>query len=254
MQTNVIRRNIQRSLIACCYLIFPTLSPRSSQQCELLWCFSLIHYLCGLLTRVSRAITWSNICPMPYHWETCVRVCALWNNPRRYINSRDGSENVGKIMNLRSFKLNRVCLDPLNMSNAGDFSWSWILKDLIQVQKRGRKIRRPMSKSSIKRQIRRFHVVVVQWMSKKCTKKRDAHAELLFWSLNLLFFKVVVVVIVVVPLLKLPILRWLRGLLVVFLYLVWFSLRLSLTRELRGNRVVKDLQFCPLRLGVIFEF
>ena len=29
-----------------------------------------------------------------------------------------------KQMNLRSFKLNGVCLDPLNMSNAGDFSWS----------------------------------------------------------------------------------------------------------------------------------
>ena len=36
----------------------------------------------------------------------------------------DGSENVVKKMNLRSFKLNRVYLDPLNMSNAGDFSWS----------------------------------------------------------------------------------------------------------------------------------
>ena len=35
----------------------------------------------------------------------------------------DGSENVGKKMNLRSFKLNRVYLGPLNMSNAGDFSW-----------------------------------------------------------------------------------------------------------------------------------
>ena len=47
----------------------------------------------------------------------------------------DGSKNVDKKMNLRSFKLNRVYLDPLNMSNAGDFSWSWILKDFIQVQK-----------------------------------------------------------------------------------------------------------------------
>ena len=47
----------------------------------------------------------------------------------------DSSENVAKKMNLHSFKLNRVCLDPLNMSNAGDFSWSWILKDFIQVQK-----------------------------------------------------------------------------------------------------------------------
>ena len=35
----------------------------------------------------------------------------------------DGSENVGKKMNLRSYKLNRVYLDPLDMSNVGDFSW-----------------------------------------------------------------------------------------------------------------------------------
>ena len=56
-----------------------------------------------------------------------------------------------------------------------------------------------MSTSSIKRQIRRFRVAVVQWTSKKCTKKRVASAELLFWSLNLLvFFEVVVVVAVFV--------------------------------------------------------
>ena len=36
----------------------------------------------------------------------------------------DGSVNVDKKMNLRPFKLNRVYLDPLNMSNAGNFSWS----------------------------------------------------------------------------------------------------------------------------------
>ena len=34
----------------------------------------------------------------------------------------NSSENVGKKMNWRSFKLSRVYLDPLNMSNAGDFS------------------------------------------------------------------------------------------------------------------------------------
>ena len=39
-----------------------------------------------------------------------------------------------------------------------------------------------MSTSSIKRRLGRFHVVVVRWTSKKCTKKRDAHAELLFCS------------------------------------------------------------------------
>ena len=47
----------------------------------------------------------------------------------------DGSEIVAKKMNLPSFKLHRVYFDPLNMSNAGDFSWSWIVKDFIQVQK-----------------------------------------------------------------------------------------------------------------------
>ena len=36
----------------------------------------------------------------------------------------DGGENVAKKMNLGSFKLNRVCLVPFNVSNAGDFSWS----------------------------------------------------------------------------------------------------------------------------------
>ena len=37
-----------------------------------------------------------------------------------------------------------------------------------------------MSTSSIKRKFRRFHAVVVQWTSQKCTKKRDARAERLF--------------------------------------------------------------------------
>ena len=38
-------------------------------------------------------------------------------------------------MNLRSLKLNRVYLAPFNVSNAGDFPWSLIHKDFIQVQK-----------------------------------------------------------------------------------------------------------------------
>ena len=40
----------------------------------------------------------------------------------------------------------------------------------------------------IKREIRHFHVVVVQKRVKKCTKKRDARVKLLFCLLNLLFF------------------------------------------------------------------
>ena len=46
----------------------------------------------------------------------------------------NGSQDVGKKMNLRSFKLNRVdltYLNPLNMSNEGDFSWCWILNEIL---------------------------------------------------------------------------------------------------------------------------
>ena len=46
----------------------------------------------------------------------------------------DGSENITKKMNLRPFKLYHVCLEPLNLSNVGDFSKSWILKGFIHVQ------------------------------------------------------------------------------------------------------------------------
>ena len=67
---------------------------------------------------------------------------------------------------LSSFKLNCVYLDPLNMQA----SWSWILKDFIQVQKEEGKFVGRMSTSSIKLQIRRFHVVVERWTPKKCTR------------------------------------------------------------------------------------
>ena len=50
-----------------------------------------------------------------------------------------------------------------------------------------------MSTSSIKRRIGRFHVVVVQWTSEKCTKKRDSRAEQSFCSYNQLLFDVVVI-------------------------------------------------------------
>ena len=80
----------------------------------------------------------------------------------------DGSENVGKEMNLRSFKLIIASI------------WTCSICQVQATFPGGRKIRRRMSTSSIKRQIRSFHVVVVQWTSKKCTKKRDARAELLF--------------------------------------------------------------------------
>ena len=94
----------------------------------------------------------------------------------------DGSENFAKKINLRSFKLNRVYLDPHNMFPGRRFLETFPGVEFLRdsSSKRGRKIRRRMSTSSIIRQIRRFHVVVVPWTSKRCTKKRDARAELLF--------------------------------------------------------------------------
>ena len=35
-----------------------------------------------------------------------------------------GRENVAKKINLRPFKLYRLYLHPLNLSNTGNFSWS----------------------------------------------------------------------------------------------------------------------------------
>ena len=108
-----------------------------------------------------------------------------------------GSENTTKKMNLRPFKLDRVYLEPLNSSNVGDFSWSWILKGFIHVEiEKGKFVvvcPRPPYNVALG-----AHVVVVQWTSKKCTKKRDSRAELLFCSLCQLFFDAVVVVVVVV--------------------------------------------------------
>ena len=75
------------------------------------------------------------------------------------------------------------------MSNAGDLFYIWgrgegelNLQGLNPGSKRESRIHRRLSTSSIKRCIRRFHVVVVQWTSKKRTKKLDASAGLLFCS------------------------------------------------------------------------
>ena len=90
-------------------------------------------------------------------------------------NDHKSSENIIKRINLRPFKLYCIYLDQLNLSNVGDLSQSWIR--LYPGSKRERKICCWMFMSYIKRCIRRFRVVLVQWTSKKLTKKHDACAE-----------------------------------------------------------------------------
>ena len=53
-----------------------------------------------------------------------VLLSSLYILVRELSNDDDGSENVARKMNLRSFKLYRVYLDSLNLSNGGDVSWS----------------------------------------------------------------------------------------------------------------------------------
>ena len=69
-----------------------------------------------------------------------------------------------KKMNLCLFKPYRVYLDPLNLSNVGDFSQFYFLWAFTPLKKR--KIRRRIF-TAVKRRIKRFHVVVVQWTSRK---------------------------------------------------------------------------------------
>ena len=91
----------------------------------------------------------------------------------------DDSKKVDKKKkNLRPFKLYCVYLNSLNLSNVGDFFCGVeFLRTLSRIKKKNS---RRMFTSCIKRRIIRFCDVVVQWTSKKCTRKRDARAELLF--------------------------------------------------------------------------
>ena len=60
-------------------------------------------------------------------------------------------------------------IGPFRFCKLNQFPLELIFKDFIQVQKE--KIRHSMFKSSIKRRLIRFHFDVVQWTSKKCTKR-----------------------------------------------------------------------------------
>ena len=71
---------------------------------------------------------------------------------------------------------------PAQFVKCGRFFLQLNSNGIYRGSKRERKIRHHMFTSSIKRRIRRFDVVVGQWTSKKCTKKHDARAELLFCS------------------------------------------------------------------------
>ena len=81
-------------------------------------------------------------------------------------NNDDDTENIGKKMNLYSFKLYHVYLDPLSLSNVSYVSRVWILRDLIRFKKRKESLLLYVHILHKIRILRRFHVTVVQWTEK----------------------------------------------------------------------------------------
>ena len=72
-------------------------------------------------------------------------------------------------MNLHSFSLYSDYSYPLTLSIVGEPSWSWISRGHIQAQIE-KKIRRCLFTSSIKPEMRHFHVVVVQKLERNVQK------------------------------------------------------------------------------------
>ena len=85
--------------------------------------------------------------------------------PNQSIDDGDGSENVTFKMNSPVFKLCRVysnSANSLKMSAVGKFPWTVDFLRPHSSLERERKFRVRLFTSSIKREIRHFHVVVVQ--------------------------------------------------------------------------------------------
>ena len=91
--------------------------------------------------------------------------------------------------NSHCLKIYRVNSISFNSTNVDEFHWSWILKDCIEVREKKKKMFAGLVFTfSSKREIRHSHVVVVQRRARKCTKKCDARAKLLFSLSNLFLF------------------------------------------------------------------
>ena len=93
-------------------------------------------------------------------------------------NDGDGYENVTYKVKSRCFKLHRAYSISFDSSNAGNFFWSWILKECDEVQEKRNKVVVLCSRppQDVKLGISRPSGAVT---GKKCTKKRVARAELL---------------------------------------------------------------------------
>ena len=87
------------------------------------------------------------------------------------ISNGDGNENVTFTMNSRFFKFCGVYSNSLKMSHVGEFPRSWVLRDHTHL-------------SSLVYLLRVVSRRSRATTAKKCTKKRDARAKLLFCLIN----------------------------------------------------------------------
>ena len=89
-------------------------------------------------------------------------------------------------MNLLCLKLCRAYSISVNSSDVGNFFWSYILKHCIKVQEKKKESCCLLFRPRKNREIRQFHVVVVQQRQRNVQKKRDHVQSSCFASINLL--------------------------------------------------------------------
>ena len=124
----------------------------------------------------------------PNKYSFPIRIVQNWNSLPGTLRCENGNgrENVALKVNSPFFNLHRDFSNWLCQINANSPGVEF-LRALFNFRKR-KKVHCCLVTSSITREIRHFHIVVVHRKARKCTKKCDASAKLLFCLLNLLIF------------------------------------------------------------------
>ena len=109
----------------------------------------------------------------------------------RILRSEDGegSENIAYKVNSRLFNLHRDSSSSITLSSVGELFWSWIPEKPYPSSEWERKFQSSLFTSSIKREIRHFLVVVLQWRQRNVQKSVMHVQSCCFANPSLLFFE-----------------------------------------------------------------
>ena len=91
-------------------------------------------------------------------------------------------------MNSLFLKRYDACSNSFNSSNVGNFFWSWIVKTVSKFRKRKGKLLSHVFTSWTKREIKHFHVVVVQRRQRNVQKSMIRGQSCCLINLNQLLF------------------------------------------------------------------